>query len=260
MSGMRRSDFRMRARTRSTGMSPDPGRLRTGSPEIMFTADHGEFHGAHRLNDKGPAMYEDIYRIPAILSAPGGKSRRELKFISLQDFTATFIDIAGEDASGVRGESLMPATQGPLPSGWRTQIVCEFHGHHFPYAQRMIRTEHHKYLANPEGIDEFYDLAADPDELLNVISVPAYKGKVADLRLRLYRELIARGDKFYQRLAFAGDISLRTACGLKQPSNASFRVPNLQVHCKTSHPTRVGPMQVDREVRLHADDVRTLGR
>lgn len=149
--------------------------------------------------------YEDIYRIPAILSAPGGKSRREPKFISLQDFTATFIDIAGGDASGVRGESLMPATQGPLPSGWRTQIVCEFHGHHFPYAQRMIRTE--QYVANPEGIDEFYYLAADPDELLNVISVPAYKGKVADLRLRLYRELIARGDKFYQWLAFADDIS-----------------------------------------------------
>ncbi|AFR31348.1 hypothetical protein [Arthrobacter sp. Rue61a] len=37
--------------------------------------------------------------------------------------------------------------------------------------------------------------------------MPAYKGKVADLRLRLYRELIARGDKFYHWLAFADDIS-----------------------------------------------------
>ncbi|AFR31346.1 hypothetical protein ARUE_232p01380 (plasmid) [Arthrobacter sp. Rue61a] len=41
----------------------------------------------------------------------------------MQDFTATFIDVAGGDASGVRGESFMPATQGPLPSGWRTEIV-----------------------------------------------------------------------------------------------------------------------------------------
>lgn len=179
----------------------------TESTVVMFTADHGEFTGAHRLNDKGPAMYEDIYRIPAILSAPAQDARREPKFVSLQDFTATFIDIAGGDAAGIRGRSLMPAATAALPENWRTDMVCEFHGHHFPYAQRMVRTDHYKYVANPEGVDEFYDLHKDPDELLNVISVPAYKEEVGRMRLRLYKELISRGDKFYQWLAFAGDIA-----------------------------------------------------
>lgn len=176
------------------------------STVVMFTADHGEFTGAHHLNDKGPAMYEDIYRIPAILSAPAQQGRRESKFVSLQDFTATFIDIAGGDAGGVRGRSLMPATLGPLPDDWRDEMVCEFHGHHFPYAQRMIRTDRFKYIANPEGTDEFYDLERDPDELLNLITAPTHREVVADLRLRLYKELVRRGDKFYQWLAFSGDI------------------------------------------------------
>ena len=177
------------------------------STVTMFTADHGEFTGAHRMNDKGPAMYEDIYRIPAILAAPGQAAHRENKFISLQDFTATFIDIADGDSGGIRGRSLMPATDGGLPEDWRTEMVCEFHGHHFPYAQRMIRDVRCKYIANPEGIDEFYDLETDPDELNNAIDVPVYKETLKDLRLRLYKELINRGDRFYQWLAFAGDIS-----------------------------------------------------
>ncbi|ABK03110.1 sulfatase [Arthrobacter sp. FB24] len=176
------------------------------STVIMFTADHGEFTGAHRLNDKGPAMYEDIYRIPAIVAAPGQEPRRESKFVSLQDFTATFIDIADGYAGNIRGSSLMPSTTAPLPADWRTEMVCEFHGHHFPYAQRMIRNERYKYIANPEGIDEFYDLVSDPDELHNVVTVPAYATQLKTMRLSLYKELVSRGDKFYQWLAFAGDI------------------------------------------------------
>lgn len=178
----------------------------TDSTAVMFTADHGEFTGAHRLNDKGPAMYEDIYRIPAIVAVPGGGGRHNDDFVSLIDFTATFVDIAGGDVSGIRGASLLPLAAGTTPAGWRQDILCEFHGHHFPYAQRMLRDRDFKYIANPEGLDEFYDLHADPDELNNVINVPAYRDNVRSLRRNMYRQLIARGDKFAQWLAFAGDI------------------------------------------------------
>ncbi len=43
----------------------------TDNTAVFFTADHGEFTGTHRLNDKGPAMYDDIYRIPSLLRVPG---------------------------------------------------------------------------------------------------------------------------------------------------------------------------------------------
>ena len=69
------------------------------TPPVFFTCDHGEFTGAHRLHDKGPAMYEDIYRTPGHASGsparPAGEVRGE--FVSLLDCTATILDLAGID-------------------------------------------------------------------------------------------------------------------------------------------------------------------
>src|SRR5690625_6649178 len=44
------------------------------STAVMFSSDHGEFTGSHRLHDKGPAMYEDIYRTAGIVRIPGARS------------------------------------------------------------------------------------------------------------------------------------------------------------------------------------------
>lgn len=191
-----------------------------GNTAVMFTADHGEFTGAHRLNDKGPAMYEDIYRIPAIMALPGGEARVRNEFVSLMDFTATFLDIAGAPTDEMRGQSLLPLAEGEAPVDWRRDILCEFHGHHFAYSQRMLRNDRYKYVANPEGIDEFYDLVDDPDELNNVIAVPKYAGAVRQMRRTMYAQLIARGDKFAQWLAFAGDIPAEDRV---RPANAIER-------------------------------------
>ncbi|SDT13856.1 sulfatase-like hydrolase/transferase [Jiangella sp. DSM 45060] len=174
---------------------------------VMFTADHGEFTGAHRLNDKGPAMYEDIYRIPGILRLPGGAPPvRRHEFCTLLDFTATMLDLAGAPAEHCRGRSLVPLARGEQMPDWRQEVLCEFHGHHFPYAQRMLRDDRHKLVVNPEGVDELYDLELDPHELRNVIDVPAYAGAARSMRRRLYAELVRRGDRFSQWLAFMGDI------------------------------------------------------
>ncbi|MDI3193862.1 sulfatase-like hydrolase/transferase [Pseudarthrobacter sp. AL07] len=177
-----------------------------GTTAVAFTADHGEFTGAHRLNDKGPAMYEDIYRIPAVLALPEGTECRPREFVSLLDFTATFLDLAGAPTEGVRGRSLAPLARGEHPDDWRQDMLCEFHGHHFAYAQRMLRTDRYKLVVNPEGTDEVYDLLTDPDELNNVVRVPVYAEIVRGLRRNMYRQLVERGDRFAQWLAFMGDI------------------------------------------------------
>ncbi len=164
---------------------------------VFFTADHGEFTGAHRLHDKGPAMYEDIYRIPGILRVPGEEPTTRDELVLLTDFTATILDLAGADTSAaVDSRTLLPLVRGDHVD-WSDEIVCEFHGHHFPYAQRMLRTGDSKLVVNPGSINELYDLASDPDELHNRYHDPA----VAELRdrlvQRLYTLLRARGDKFY---------------------------------------------------------------
>ncbi|HEY1106190.1 MAG TPA: sulfatase/phosphatase domain-containing protein, partial [Agromyces sp.] len=165
---------------------------------VFFSCDHGEFTGAHRLHDKGPAMYEDIYRTPGIVRIPGAPEGQERdEFVSLLDCTATFLDLAGLDPSNaVDSRSLVPLVAGESPE-WADDLVCEFHGHHFPYPQRMLRTDRYKLVVNPDSVNELYDLELDPHELQNLYAVPG-SAPVRDAMLaRLYELLRERGDKFY---------------------------------------------------------------
>jgi arylsulfatase A-like enzyme len=174
---------------------------------VFFTCDHGEFTGSHRLHDKGPAMYEDIYRTPGIVRIPGspaGQVRDE--FVSLLDCTATILELAGIDPSpAIDSRSLVPIIAGDRPE-WSDDIVCEFHGHHFPYSQRMLRTDRYKLVVNPESVNELYDLERDPDELLNLYTLPDMRGVRGELTKRLYGILRDRGDKFYHWMTTMYDI------------------------------------------------------
>jgi len=169
---------------------------------VLFSADHGEFTGAHRLHDKGPAMYEDIYRIPGIVKAPGGiAGQTSEKLVHLIDMTATVLDLAGLDpAHAVDGSSLLPILRGDQDTAdapWREDLLAEFHGHHFPYPQRMLVTDRYKVVVNPDSVNELYDLQVDPHELRNAYEDPALREVRNDLLARLYRQLRDRGDNFY---------------------------------------------------------------
>lgn len=170
----------------------------TDSTTVFFTSDHGEFTGSHRLHDKGPAMYEDIYRTAGIIRMPGGAPGQVRdEFVSLVDCTATILEIAGLDAApATDSRSLVPLVAGAEVE-WDEDIVCEFHGHHFPYPQRMLRTDRYKLVVNPDSVNELYDLEVDPDEMANRYLDPAYVEVRARLMRRLYRRLVERGDNFF---------------------------------------------------------------
>ena len=177
------------------------------STAVMFSSDHGEFTGSHRLHDKGPAMYEDIYRTAGIVRVPGapaGQVRRE--FVSLLDTTATVLEWCGLDPSpAVDSRSLLPLVRGEQPD-WDPAIVCEFHGHHFPHPQRMLRTDRYKLVINPDSVNELYDLWTDPDELHNRYQHPEMAEIRSGLITDLYRRLRSRGDNFYHWMTSMYDI------------------------------------------------------
>lgn len=168
---------------------------------LFFCADHGEFTGSHRLNDKGPAMYDDIYRVPFVAQIPGvSKVGRSDAFVSLLDLPATVLEVAGIDPSlSQDGRSIVDLTRGDEVPDWRENIVCEFHGHHFPLQQRMIRTREFKLVISPESINELYDLRKDPAELTNVYTVPVYDEIRRELATELYRQLRERGDNSFAK-------------------------------------------------------------
>jgi arylsulfatase A-like enzyme len=195
------------------------------SSAIFFSSDHGEFTGSHRLHDKGPAMYDDIYRTAGIVRVPGspvGQVRGEL--VSLLDCTATILELAGADPSpALDSVSLLPLISGAdVP--WREFIVCEFHGHHFPLPQRMIRNHEYKLIVNPESVNELYDLNSDPDELINRYLDPGVASVRESLMLGLYTFLRDRGDNFFHWMTSmyeVGEVSYDPSMGqLDQESRA----------------------------------------
>lgn len=169
---------------------------------VFFSSDHGAFVTRHKLQDKGPAMYEDIYRVPLIADIPGtgpnGASRDEL--VSLMDLSPTFLDLADQEIPEVyEGRSLLPLARGETPESWREDLLLEFNGLQYAYPQRALVTDRHKLVVNPPDGDELYDLAADPAELTNRIDDEDY----AAIRERLYDSLAERltavGDDFPAR-------------------------------------------------------------
>ena len=171
---------------------------------VFFAADHGAFVGGHRLSDKGPAMYDDIYRIPMLAYHPGlpERGRAPSNFVSLLDLTPTFLDIAGAPIPEVfDGRSLLPLLRDEDPPDWPEEVFAQFHGHQFPYPQRMIRTRTHKLVVSPGNVNELYDLDRDPNELMNRYDDPGYRGIRRNLSTRLYRHLKANDDNFYHWMA-----------------------------------------------------------
>ena len=171
---------------------------------VFFSADHAGFVGGHRLADKGPAMYDDIYRIPMLIRWPGiaRPGTDCAAMVTLMDLMPTLLDVAGlRVPEHVAGRSIVPLLKGDLPADWPTEVYLQFHGHHFPYPQRGIRTHTHKLVINPPDVNELYDLMIDPHELHNVYDDPAYARVRDALMRRLYAHLESSGDNFRHWMA-----------------------------------------------------------
>jgi arylsulfatase A-like enzyme len=151
-------------------------------------------------------MYEDIYRTPGIVRIPGAPPQVRPEFVSLLDCTATILDLAGASSEAtVDSRSLVPLVRGEHPE-WQQDIVAEFHGHHFPYPQRMLREDRYKLVVNPDSTNELYDLLVDPDELLNIYHHPEMAPVRGRMMKRLYTLLVERDDRFYHWMTSMYDV------------------------------------------------------
>ena len=97
---------------------------------------------------------------------------------------------------------------------WRTDLLCETHGHHGEQViGRTLVTRQFKYTAyHHHDVDqhsaELYDLLRDPYQLRNLIRDPGYAEVSADLRARLRRWREQTNDLPAIRSAAAGGCDL----------------------------------------------------
>jgi len=89
---------------------------------VIFTTDHGFYHGEHGLIGKSllageyyssVPLYEEVARIPLMVRAPGRQPGRRQAFAQPPDLMPTILDVAGVDIpETVQGQSLAPVVRG----------------------------------------------------------------------------------------------------------------------------------------------------
>ncbi|MBG0776736.1 MAG: choline-sulfatase [Desulfovibrionaceae bacterium] len=146
---------------------------------IIFTSDHGDMLGERGQWYK-QLFYEWSARVPYIFHWPGTfKPGRIARNVSLVDLAPTVLDIVtgGDGPRPVKafdGRSLWRfLTEGADP-GRDDTVICEYTGEGACAPCRMVRRGDIKYIYTHGHPDLVYDLARDPDELVNVAEAPAY--------------------------------------------------------------------------------------
>ncbi|MFC1735187.1 sulfatase [Candidatus Hydrogenedentota bacterium] len=179
---------------------------------VVFTSDHGDYMGEHRLALKSVANYDATTHVPLIVRYPKkikpGQVRDEL--VGNVDHLATILELAGvpeplvgragkEDRRLLQGKSFAPLLEGKSyqPSD---ALFFEMGGNDME-SQKLkgIRTKKWKYNYNHGQVDELYDLEKDPGELYNLVGEKRYASVIREMRGCILEWLISTEDN---RLVF----------------------------------------------------------
>ena len=162
---------------------------------LMYTSDHGESCGAHGLNHKGPAVYDEIARIPLIFSGPEFPAGVLLPHtVSHADIPATILHFMGLPVPpSFTGRNLLPCLQ----SGRQEEeglAFIEFNRYERDHdgfgglqLMRGIITDRFKFAMHLLDTDELYDIEKDPFNIHNLINDPAF----AEVRNTLQDRVLA---------------------------------------------------------------------
>jgi N-acetylglucosamine-6-sulfatase len=165
---------------------------------IVFTSDNGYFYGEHGLSVERRLAYEESIRMPLLIRYPkaikAGTARDELALNI--DLAPTLLELAGVNVPGaIEGRSLAPLLKGKRTE-WRKSFLIEYWSDKvFPRVLQMgykaVRTERWKYIhyLELEGMDELYDLRADPFEMKNLIHQPGAARALAEMKREMERLL-----------------------------------------------------------------------
>jgi N-acetylglucosamine-6-sulfatase len=163
---------------------------------VVFTSDHGYFYGEHGLNEERRLAYEEAIRIPLLVRYPSRVKAGAVapEMVLTIDLAPTLMDLAGlPPLPGMEGRSLSPIFSGTA-GAWRDSFLVEYYSDTvFPRILKMgysaVRTTHAKYVEYRDltGMNELYDLDADPYEERNLIAAPAATALLTRMQGELQR-------------------------------------------------------------------------
>lgn len=164
---------------------------------ILFTTDHGDMQGAHKMRLKGVLPYKELYNVPVILYAPGEYTARNVipDLASSAAVTGTLLDAAGiQVPAECEGGSLLPHLRLAEPPADQLVFFEHYKAYWGYHPFRAVQTPEWKYVYYyEEDMEEIYDLQKDPDELVNIAGRPEAETARQSLRSTLDRWWDATG-------------------------------------------------------------------
>ena len=140
---------------------------------VIVTSDHGEEfqdHGGYAHRDR---LYEELIRVPLIVSIPQQTQRRTASSAGLIDLMPTVLHLLGAPRAG-RGRSLVPDAMGQRDDQTRPVFASLAFYPDDPSQGRAALVGRRKLIFDPvTGRSESFNLAADPLERTPLPDDPA---------------------------------------------------------------------------------------
>ena len=171
---------------------------------IVFTSDHGEMMGAHKLMFKS-VMYQQAIQVPMIVHVPWlkGKPLRIAHSVSGVDVVPTLLELMSQPIPAhLQGRTWAPYLEcrEKLPD---RDVMVEWNGAPWPpkdmkdHAQPLrtiITPEGWKMTLAPDGYGLLYNLENDPDERRNLFYHKSFLEHIRTFTERIHLWQVATGD------------------------------------------------------------------
>jgi arylsulfatase A-like enzyme len=186
---------------------------------IVFTSDHGDMLSDQNLWRKSYG-YEQSAHVPMLMRWPTGllpaqRGQHMTQPVELRDVFPTFLEAAGVPVpQNLDGRSLLSLVR-QRGEGWREYIDLE---HNITYSPENhwngLSDGRTKYIFHArDGEEQLFDLAADPQELVDLAGDAAQGERLRLWRGRMVEHLAERGEDFVK----GGKLALRPKGLLTSP-------------------------------------------
>lgn len=172
---------------------------------VVFTSDHGDMMGSHRLLAK-TVLYEEATCVPLMMRIPGWESRRVQEPIGQVDLVPTLLELLGKKVpDGLEGQSWVHHLQDGAALACE-DVFMEWHsdaGHTFGAVvgeltpqqtarekldddiRSVVTKDGWKFNWSKGDASQLFNLHADPYEMRNLAQDPQYQALIQKLKEKI---------------------------------------------------------------------------